>query len=305
MMSPSTYSQFFSITWTNLTRQAGRNVRVELGGTTYIFGDVSTTIQTGYFEPSGANAVVSYYAYTFLNSTGGVSSNSPTNTVTYLPYAPSFEAPSWNSLGTGLSQAGTVYSGGGQTRISYNAMNGSPTYNILKNNVLYLSNVSMPYTLTHTGANGTLAQYVAQAVGIGGTSSGTWQIQPYNVTSGAYVVAAGPPTSGNDYGYMDFVNNNIPGSGLYYQAIVGARLYGDNCSSCGCQIYLSYASGIGQTTATSVSVLVSGGWQAGNSSSWATFFDTYYQFKDAYGNGPLTSPTYYGSFGNYNLADNC
>lgn len=310
-LTPDPTGQNIQFAWSNLTRQIDRGLTFTMNGTNFSGISVSSQEQSASFAVTGGNFVATYSAWTYYASNPAIRTlNSPNATQICPPLTPTLLPPSWNNpspFGFTGSQSGRVYSGGGETRITYNAMPGTVTYNILKAGVPYLSNVTMPYTLTHTGANGTLAQYMIQAVGsAGGTSTGFWNIQPYNVSSGVYVASANAPGNGDQQASMQFVNNNLPGFGLNYLVTVMGVLMGE-CEYCGCTTQLTTLYSSAYSLVSSVTVFINTYYTRADSASlsYAYFNNFWYLITDQYGNGPFNEPIYYGSFGYYTLAYPC
>jgi hypothetical protein len=278
-----------------------------MDGTNYSFPDISSQIQSGTVYPGGGNFVATYSAWTRVTAFPSTRTLNSTNaTVVYPPNTATLLPPGWTDpSGWGFSQKGVVYSGGGQTRATYNAMAGTVTYNILKDGAPFATGVTMPYTLTHTGPNGNSANYIIRAVGsAGGTSDTTWTCFPYPATGGAYVSATSAPSMGDQQGTMNFVNNNLPSGGTYYLVTVYGRLLG-NCVYCGSGCYLTSLSSASASNTSGATIYLNTYYYRGYSSSEAYFDDIWYLFTDVFDNGPLLSPTFYGSFGYYNLQSDC
>lgn len=306
-LGASQTGQNIQFTWCNLTRQADRALVFTIDGTNFTGASVASGVQTASFGVTGGNFVATYSAWTYYASNPAIRTlNSPNATVICPPLAPTLLPPSWNDTpGYGFYQLGVVYGGGGQTRITYNAMPGTVTYNIEKNYAPYLTNVTMPYTLTHTGANGTLASYTMRAIGsAGGQSVLYWQIMPYNTNLGAYVTGVSAPSMGDQVGEMSFANNNLPGFGVNYLVTAKGKLIGE-CVYCGSSCFLQGLNGSQYANVQNATVFINTGYNRGYSASTAALSDMYYLFTDFYNNGPATSPTYYGTFGYYELDTNC
>jgi hypothetical protein len=309
--TPQTGTTFQQIqfTWQNLTRQAGFGVQINFLGSILNTGTVTQINDNRFASIIDANVNTTWNFTTYQNAdTTRQTKSAPTISFVLPPYIPSLQPPGWTSPNTYFQQEGYVYNGGGQTQITYAAMTGSVTYNILKNGASYLTNVSMPYALTHTGANGVLATYALQAVGsAGATSTRTWQIQPYNPTGGQYVSASsGPLYDGDQQGYVDIYNGNV---GVFpngqWTSTVTATLLG-NCTSCGCEQVLTtlFAQTI-SAFAYSNTVYLNTFYYRGTSSDQAYFNNTYWLITDKYYNGVALEPSLYGAFGFYYLYSTC
>jgi len=303
-------SQEVQFTWQNLTKQEGFGVQIDFLGSLLSRATVTQINSIRFAVVVAANVNTTWNFTTYQNvDPNRQTKSAPTISIVLPPYIPTILPPSWSSPNGYFYQEGQVYNGGGQTRITYTAMSGSVTYNILKNGASHLTNVSMPYTLSHTGTNGVLATYELQAVGsAGGTSSRTWQIQPFNPTGGQYVSSSsGPLYDGDQQGYVSFQNNNVyayPSS--QWTSTVTADLLG-TCTSCGgCEQFLTnmYSQTI-SSSALSNTVYLNTFYYRGTSSDTAYFNNTYWLITDRYLNGLETSPIFYGSFGWYYLQSTC
>jgi hypothetical protein len=310
--STGTDYQYVNFSWQNLTKQSTSTssfgfVQFLWDTAVYTSYETTSTNMNVTLSPAGAN-VVTNWQLQGINNTGVITARTPSISLVFPPYIPRFEPYGWNNYGFPFTQAGTAYNGGGQTVAIYNSMSGSVIYNIKKNGAAYLYNVTMPYTLTHSGSNGVLATYAFEAVGsAGGTSSGTWQISP-RASSSYYVSAANEPPNGDQQANMWIQNSSYAQyAGPYWIAEVAGRLEG-TCVSCGgCVQTLMTLFSYGYSSQATNVVYISTYYYRGDgaSSSYAQFADMNYLVKDYYGNGDASTPAYYGYFGNYNLQNNC